>query len=94
MNGPAPATGTDDEGAAACVQSVREHRGGNVYDDGHRLVAAARLRADGTLLTILYADGGSRSATPDDAAAAADIATELGLTPGGTSTDGVRHWWR
>jgi hypothetical protein len=65
-----------------------------VYDDGHRQVAAARLRPDGTLLTIQYADGGSRSATSVDAADAAEIATELGLTPGGTSTDGVRHWWR
>jgi hypothetical protein len=65
-----------------------------VFYDHHRPVAAARLRQEGNVLTVLYADGGSASATGLEPGAAADVATELGLMPGGTSRDGVRFWWR
>lgn len=41
-------------------------------------VAAARPSQDGNTLTIMYADGASRLATPVDPAAAAEIVTELG----------------
>ena len=62
--------------------------------DSHRQVTAARLSAASDELTILYADGGTPSATQIDPAVADEIVTELGLIPGGTSGDGVRHWWR
>ena len=65
-----------------------------MFHDGHRPVAAARLPREGNVLTLLYADGGSTSAPGFELGAAVDVATELGLTPGGTSADGVRYWWR
>ena len=65
-----------------------------MFYDSHRLVAAARLPREGDVLTLLYADGGTTSATGFELGAAAAVATELGLTPGGTSRDGVRYWWR
>ena len=68
--------------------------GGRVLYDHHRPVAAARLSREAHVLTLLYADGGSTSATGVGLGAADDVATELGLTPGGTSLDIVRFWWR
>jgi hypothetical protein len=65
-----------------------------VFHDSHRPVVAARLPREGNLLTLLYADGGSTSAPGFELGAAADVATELGLMPGGTSADGVCYWWR
>jgi hypothetical protein len=73
---------------------VAGSQGGQVFHDTHRLVAAARLPREGNVLTLLYADGGSTSAPGFELGAAVDVATELGLTPGGTSADGVRYWWR
>jgi hypothetical protein len=44
-------------------------------------------------MTLLYADGGSTSETGVGLQTANDVATELGLTPGGTSPDVTRFWW-
>ena len=62
--------------------------------DRHRQVAAARLAPASDELTIFYADGGTTSSTQIDSEAAKTTVTELGLLLGGTSDDGVRHWWR
>ena len=62
--------------------------------DSHRHVTAARLKPVGNVLTIIYADGGSQSASTIDPEDAKEIVAELGLIPGGTSGDGVRYWWR
>ena len=65
-----------------------------MHVDSHREVAAARLAPASDELTIFYADGGMTSSTQIDAEAATKTMTELGLLLGGTSDDGVRHWWR
>ena len=62
--------------------------------DRHRQVAAARLVPASDELTIVYADGGTTSSTEIDSDTAKETVTELGLLRGGTSDDGVRHWWR
>ena len=62
--------------------------------DRNRQVAAARLAPASDELTIFYADGGKTSSTQIDSEAANKTVTELGLLLGGTSDDGVRHWWR
>jgi heptaprenylglyceryl phosphate synthase len=65
-----------------------------VHLDRRRQVAAARLAPASDELTILYADGGTTSSTEIDSETAKKTVTELGLLLGGTSDDGVRHWWR
>jgi hypothetical protein len=62
--------------------------------DSHREIAAARLTLANDELTIFYADGGVTSSTQFDPQAANETMSELGLLLGGTSPDGVRHWWR
>ena len=62
--------------------------------DRHRQVVAARLAAPVDELTIFYADGGTTSSTGIDSETANTTVTDLGLLLGGTSHDGVRHWWR
>ena len=62
--------------------------------NNRRQVVAARLSPTSDQLTIFYSDGGATSSTETDPQSANKIATELGLLLGGSSGDGVRHWWR
>jgi hypothetical protein len=62
--------------------------------NNRRQVVAARLSATSDQLTIFYTDGGVTSSTQTDPQSANKIVTDLGLLLGGSSGDGVRHWWR